>query len=207
MPSKLSRIIRSYYASTKAKVRASGGDSLHFEVRYAVRQGFTLSPTLFNYIIDWVLGQALQGYAAVQDGTKVHVSDLAYADHIMLLSNSYTETLCLFEALHHHTAAVRMRIKASKTKVMSAIIPGEQRRAVLLDNEPLEGADKLIYLGSIFTANGLGTEEIRSRINLARSALSRLQSCLWSRREISLRAKGRVYQAVVRSILYFSFET
>ncbi len=90
MPAKLSRMIRPYYASTKAKDRASGGDSLTFEVRYAVRQGFTLSHTLINYIINWVLGQALQGYPAVQDGPNVHVSHLAYADHIVLLSNSYT---------------------------------------------------------------------------------------------------------------------
>ncbi len=45
-----------------------------------------------------------------------------------------------------------------------------------------------------------------SRINLARSAFSRLQSCLWSRREISLRTKGRVYQAVVCSILLYGCE-
>ncbi len=59
----------------------------------------------------------------------------------------------------------------------------------------------------MFVANGWGTEEIRSRFNLARSAFSRLQSCLWSRREISLRTKGRVYQAVVRSILLYGCET
>ncbi len=59
----------------------------------------------------------------------------------------------------------------------------------------------------MFVANGQGTEEIRSRINLDRSVFSRLQSCLWSRREISLRTKGRVYQTVVRSILHHGCET
>ncbi len=59
----------------------------------------------------------------------------------------------------------------------------------------------------MFVANGQGTEEIRSRINLALSAFSRLQSCLWSRREILLRKKGRVYQALVRSILLHGCET
>ncbi len=78
---------------------------------------------------------------------------------------------------------------------------------VLLDGEPLEDVDKFKYLGSMFVANGQGTEEIRSRINLARSAFSRLQSGLWSRREISLRTKGRVYQAVVRLILLYGCET
>ncbi len=67
--------------------------------------------------------------------------------------------------------------------------------------------ERFKYLGSMFVANGQGTEETRSRINLARSAFSRLQSCLWSRCEISLRTKGRVYQAVVRSILLYGCET
>ncbi len=96
---------------------------------------------------------------------------------------------------------------ASKTKVMSALIPDEQHQAVLLDGEPLEDVDKFKYIGSMFVANGQGTEETRSRINLARSAFSRLQSCLWSRREISLRTKGTVYQVVVRSILLYGCET
>ncbi len=56
-------------------------------------------------------------------------------------------------------------------------------------------------------ANGQDTEEIRSRITLVRSAFSRLQSCNWSRREITLRTKGRGYQAVVRSILLYGCET
>ncbi len=46
-----------------------------------------------------------------------------------------------------------------------------------------------------------------SRCITARSAFSRLQFCLWSRREISLRTKDRVYQAVVRSILLYGCET
>ncbi len=94
---------------------------------------------------------------------------------------------------------VRQRRRRSSTD--------EQRQAVLLDGEPLEDVDKFKYLGSMFVPNGQGTEEIRSRINLARSAFSRIQSCLWSRREISLRTKGRVYQAVVRLVLLYGCET
>ncbi len=120
------------------------------------------------------------------------MSDLAHANDIVLLSSSYSEMQGLLEAVNRHAAAVGMHINPSKTKVMSALIPGEQRQAVLLDGEPLEDVDKFKYLGSMFVANGQGTEEIRCRINLARSAFSRLQACLWSRREISLRTKGRV---------------
>ncbi len=72
---------------------------------------------------------------------------------------------------------------------------------------PLEDVDKFKYLGSMFVANDQDTEEIRSRVNLARSTFSRLQSYLWSRREISLRTKGRVYRAVMRLILVCDCET
>ncbi len=77
----------------------------------------------------------------------------------------------------------------------------------MLDGEPLEDVEKFKYLGSIFIANSQGTEEIRSLINLARYAFSCLQSCLWSGREISLRPKTRVYQAVMLSILLYDCES
>ncbi len=125
------------------------------------------------------------------------MSDPAYADDIVILSSSsYSEMQGLLDADTRHAAAVGMRINASKTKVMSAFIPDEQRQAVRLHGEPLKDVEKFKYLGSMFVANGQGTEEIRSRINLARS-----------RREISLRTKGRVYQAVVGSILLYCCET
>ncbi len=113
----------------------------------------------------------------------------------------------LFKAVNHHAAAVVMCITLSKTKVMSALIPGEQHQAVLLDGEPLEDVDQFKYLSSMVIATGQDTEKNGIRINRARSAFSRLQSCLWSRREILLDTNGRVCQAVVRSILLYSCET
>ncbi len=87
---------------------------------------------------------------------------------------SYSEIQGLLEVVNRHAAAVGVRINASKTKVTSALIPGERRQAMLLDGQPLEDVDKSKYLGSMFVANGQGTEEIRSRINIASSAFSRL---------------------------------
>ncbi len=118
------------------------------------------------------------------------MSDLAYADGIVIVSNSYGELLGLLEAVNRHATAVRMCINASKIKIMLALIPGDQRQAILFDGEPLKDVEKFKYLGSMFVANGQGTEEIRSRINLARPAFSRLRSCLWSRREVSMRTQG-----------------
>ncbi|CAE1265741.1 unnamed protein product [Acanthosepion pharaonis] len=63
MPAK--RLIKGYYQSTRARVRAYGEESETFEARTGVRQGCALSPTLFNYTIDCILGKALRDYAGV----------------------------------------------------------------------------------------------------------------------------------------------
>ncbi len=67
------------------------------------------------------------------------MSDLAYAYDIAILSSNYREMQGLIEAFNRHAT--------SKTRVMSALITGEQRQAVLLDGEPLEDVDKF---GSMF---------------------------------------------------------
>ncbi len=86
--------------------------------------------------------RALQGYPGVQVGTNVHASDLAYTKGIVNLNNRYSEIQGLFEEVNRNAATVGMRIKASKTKAISALIPSEQRQTALLDGELLEDVEK-----------------------------------------------------------------
>ncbi len=132
-----------------------------FEVRSDVRHGCALSHTLFNKIIDCILSQGLQDYPGVQFGANVHASDLAFGDYNVIISSRYNYTQGLLKAVDRHAAIIDMCINASKAKVMSALIPGEQRQAVLLDGEPVEDIEKFKYLGSMFVAKGhrIGDQE------------------------------------------------
>ncbi len=67
--------------------------------------------------------EAMKDYPKVQVGTSVHVSGLVYATGIVFLSSNYREMQDLLETVNH-VAAAGMRLNASKTKVMSALIPG-----------------------------------------------------------------------------------
>ncbi len=60
--------------------------------------------------------EAVKDNPGVQVGTSVHVFGLAYATGIVLLSSNYREMQDLLET--------GMRLNTSKTKVMSALIPG-----------------------------------------------------------------------------------
>ncbi len=56
-------------------------------------------------------------------------------------------------------------------------------------------------------ATGQAKDEICGRIGLARSAFTQLKATLWSRRKISLKTNGRIYEALVRTVLLYGGET
>ncbi len=75
----------------------------------------------------------MQGFPKVHVGANVNVSDLVYAGDIAPLSNNHWEMQGLLEAGNQPVTATSTRISAMKTKVMSALIPGEQHQTVLLE--------------------------------------------------------------------------
>ncbi len=82
--------------------------------------------------------------------------------------------------------------------------PGSGAQHVIaLGGLPLEEVDSFRYLGSSFSAK----DEIGGRIGLARSAFTRLKATLWTRRGISLKTKGRIFEALVRTVLLYGCET
>ncbi len=79
--------------------------------------------------------------------------------------------------------------------------------AIILGCVPLEGGSSVKYLGGAFTATGQPVDEIAARINLARATFNRLYTSLWSRRELSGRTKGRIYETEVRTTVLYGCET
>ncbi len=141
----------------------------------------------------------MQDYSGFQVGASVIVPDIE--------RHRNKEIQDLLKAINNHAVAVGIRIHASNTKVMPTLMPSEQHQAVLLDGEPLGEANEIEHFGSMCIPNDQRTYKSRSRIDLSRSTFSRLQSCIRTQCEISLRTKCRVTQAVVCSILPYEYAT
>nr|VZI44877.1 unnamed protein product [Spirometra erinaceieuropaei] len=75
--------------STTARVLVRNALSQPFGIRSGVRQGFNLSPILFNYAIDWILGRALNEGDGVEFAPGRRLTDLDYADDIALLASRF----------------------------------------------------------------------------------------------------------------------
>ncbi len=177
-PFKLLRLIKTYYSSTVTRVRAAGQETTAFEVQSGVRQGDTMSPTLFNYVIDFVLECALRSSHGVLLGENVNLTDLTYADDIALLGDSTEAIQSALNNIELYSKVVGLRINASKTKVMSTQPRPGAQHVITLGGVPLAEVAAFKHVGPSFTATGQAKDEITGRMGRARSAFTRLKATL-----------------------------
>ena len=127
-------------------------------------------------------------------------SNLRFADDIDLIAGT-EEDLQELTTLERRACAYGMEISAEKSKIMvnSRIAP---KTSILMNRERLEEATSFKYLGSIISSEGDFTEEIRTQINLATSAITRLKK-IRSNNNIKTVLKIRLYKSLVVSVLTY----
>ena len=130
------------------------------------------------------------------------LEDLEFADDIALPSHTWTQTQQKSSRLNDRASTIGLRINEDETKVMSS---DPRRQPVIINNKALDYVDKFSYLGSILSLHGGSEEDIKSRMGKARSAFFRLRS-VWKSNNYSRKAKLRLYQSNVFSVLLYGSE-
>ncbi|BHF73596.1 hypothetical protein SprV_0401667800 [Sparganum proliferum] len=115
VPAKIIAIIKAYYRSTTARVLVRNNPSHPFGILSGVRQGCILSPILFNYAIDWILGSALHEGDSVECTPGHRLSDLDYADDIILLASNFGDLQSMVSRVNEVAQSVGLSINAGKT--------------------------------------------------------------------------------------------
>jgi len=109
-----------------------------------------------------VMKETLDGFqGGLQTGGRM-ITNLRYADDIILLATSEAELHELVDRLDHVSRKYSLLINVDKTKVMAS--DGIACR-ILIQNELLEPVDTFPYLGSLITEDGECTTEFRTRLN------------------------------------------
>lgn len=91
MSPKLLNLLKAYYKATQTKLCVYGQESEAFEVHSGVPQGCVLSPTLFNFAMDWITSHALESFPGVTVGQGFVLEDLDYADDIAILGGNFAD--------------------------------------------------------------------------------------------------------------------
>ena len=87
IPDHLICLLRKLYAGQEAIVRTGHGTTDWFQIGKGVRQGYILSPCLFNFYAEYIMRNA--GLEEAQVGIKTdgrNISNLRYADDTTLMA-------------------------------------------------------------------------------------------------------------------------
>lgn len=205
VPQKLTNLIKKMYEETTARVLHEGKLTEAFEIKTGVRQGCLLSPFLFLLAIDWIMrSTTARGRNGIQWTMMSQLEDLDFADDLALLSHNHQQMQEKTTKLETVSQQLGLTIHGEKTKIMR--LNAGSRDPILLRGSPLKEVDTFTYLGSVVNIQGGTDEDVKVRIQKARSAFAILKN-IWSSRMIRNKTKIMIFNSNVKSVLLYGAET
>ena len=221
---KLQRLLRELHTNSRASVRAYGQTSEPFSINNGVRQGCVLAPALFNLFLGHVVNQALKnsnegitirytlnGALRIEHRRPNELFDLVqlllYADDMAIVCDSANGLTRLVTILDNVTQAWHLDISQKKTEILSVDrFNSQQQPSITLRNQQIQQVTSFKYLGRTFDASSSLDTEINCRLKKASSSFWRYKSNLYSRKEISVKTKVRIFSTTALPTLLFGSE-
>ena len=195
--------LRNLYAGQEATVRTGHGTTDWFQIGKGVRQGYILSPYLFNFYAEYIMRNA--GLEEAQAGIKIggrNINNLRYVDDTTLMAESEEELKSLLMKVKEESEKVGLKLNIQKTKIMaSGLITSWQ-----IDGETVEAVADFVFWGSKITVDGDCSHEFKRRLLLGRKVMTDLDSILKSR-DITLPTKVHLVKAMVFLVVMYGCES
>ena len=116
----LTCLLRNLYTDQEATVRTRHGATDWFQIGKGVRQGYILSPCLFNLNVEYIMRNA--GLEEAQAGIKIarrNINNLRYADDTTLRAES-EELKSPLMKVKEESEKVGLKLNIQKTKIMAS---------------------------------------------------------------------------------------
>uniref|UniRef100_A0A3B4AWH2 Reverse transcriptase domain-containing protein n=1 Tax=Periophthalmus magnuspinnatus TaxID=409849 RepID=A0A3B4AWH2_9GOBI len=126
------KLIMDAYEGCTTTIRSAGTNTSPIGVRVGVKQGDPLSPLLFNLALDPLLYALSENGVGLEFGNDQVVTAMAYADDLVLLSNSHEgmrTNLAILEAFSDRTG-----LAANPSKCSGFLLTKKGRKMTLNDN-------------------------------------------------------------------------
>ena len=157
-------IIGEAYAEGTAQMRRLGGE---IKIMKGVHQGDTLSPVMFTAAVEGIFKR--MNIEAGININGVRLSNLRFADDIILFEESEEKLKDMMEDLDIEGKRDGMKLNKKKTKIMcNEVARSRLRTGVMIDGEQLEEVTEYKYLGRLVTSGNAISKEIAQRITSGR---------------------------------------
>lgn len=205
VPNNIIRIIRNLNANNTTKVRVNNSLTKELPITTGIRQGDSLSPTLFNLIMDKITDNTKRFGTGYRMGNK-EIKIICYADDVALISEDEDGLQRLLYNFNKEAEKYNMVISTNKTKCLT-ISKEPTRCKLVVDNNPVEQVMSFDYLGVNISSYGSLHKEVVQQTNKAAVVSGCLRDVIWRNKEMSTNSKVRIYKSCVRPIMTYAAET
>ena len=137
----MTRLLRNLDAGQEAAVRTGHGTADWLQIGKGVRQGYILSPCLFNLYAEYIMRNAgLEEQAGIKIAER-NINHLRYADNTTLMAESEEELKSLLMKVKEESERVGLKLNIQETKIMA---PGPIT-SWELDGETVETVSDFIF--------------------------------------------------------------
>ena len=229
-PPRFIQVIRGLHDGMKLRVRCGGELSEPFEVSRGVKQGCVLAPVLFNTYVQCITRMLsalldrdhlislnyrtdrnlfnLQKLKAKTRISKTNLLELQYADDCALVADSAQNLQHVLDLVSRLYTRLGLKINVQKTEfIQHELQPQGNSLSLNIEGSAISKVHCFRYLGSNISSNCCLDDEISYRICKGTSAFGRLNSMVFRNRNLKLKTKIAVYNAVVVSVLLYGSET
>ena len=204
---KLYKSIRALYSQTSACVKVNSLFSGWFMSNSGVRQGDSLSPTLFALFING-LANDIKSLNKGIDINGRNVSILLYADDIVLISDTEVNLQYMLDSMHEWCHKWKLKLNIDKSNVMH-FRPKRQKRTEFkyhFGDDELINVDKYKYLG-IYLDEHITFEHCSKVLSeSAGRALGGIINRFKSLRDVGFGTFDKMYETGVMSVCNYSAE-
>ena len=191
------RVIKDMYEGVTTKIKTRAGVSESFEVKIGVHRGSTLSPYLFNLVLD----ELLKGVALEVPWCML------VADDMVIIGESEQEVESVLEQVREALESKGLKVNRDKTEHMESRWKGEQEGAsrVKLQNGLLNKMKEFKYLGALVEEGEELDREVE-RIAQAGWCKWREASGILCDKRMPMKLNRKYYSTVVRPVMTYSAE-
>lgn len=205
VPADVIRIIKELNTQTKTRIRINNQLTEEIDVDTGIRQGDSLSPLLFNLIMDKIIQNVKNTSSGYRLGSK-EIQIVCYADDAMIVAENEDNVQRLLHTFHNTAKDYNMEISIEKTK--SVVISKEPRRCKLsIEGKTIEQVMSFKYLGIEISSNRNIKTEVKAQTNKAARISGCLRQLVWQNKTMSTEAKVKIYKTCVRPVMTYAADT
>lgn len=187
-------------------VKFNGKLSKAFMINTGLKQRDVLSLMLFNIALKEVVRNALNTGIGVKLQESKTIKLIAYADDIVLLSESKSDLQSMAESLMDESKLMGLTINEGKTKYMILSRKNNIHNNLIVRNMDFELVGNFKYLGVELNVSGNNHKEIQNRINSANKCFFGLKTILKSKL-VSIKSKLTLYKVMIRPVALYACES